>query len=140
MVKMYGRLFSSNFDYLTEVFSIIMGFCEPSNPLRIWERTKNLKIADFRKRNAGVVLNDGLAADYVWNEILNWFTEISPTLSLKSLNLPRPAKSCYHIETDGQEHRVDTKNIVSIGFNTKKFNKYQKELFNTIVGEILPVG
>ena len=40
-------VFSSNFDRLTELFSIIMAFCEPSNPLRIWERTKNLMITIF---------------------------------------------------------------------------------------------
>ena len=32
---------------------------------------------------------------------------------------------------------MDTKNIDSIAMNTKKFNKGQKEVFNTIVGEIL---
>ena len=108
--------FSSNFNHWTEAFSIIMDFCEPSNALRIWGITKNLIIADFWKRNAGVLLNEGLVADYVLSEI---------------------AERCYHIEMDDQEHPVDTENVDSIALNTKKFNKDQEEVFNTIAGEIL---
>ena len=33
---------------------------------------------------------------------------------------------------------MDTKNVDSIALNTRKFKKDQKEVFNTIVREILP--
>ena len=136
-VRCMEDAFSSHFDRITDIFSIIMAFFEPSNPLRIWERTKNLIIPDFRKRNAGLVVNDGLVADYVLNQIQNLLIEVSPALSLKSLNLPTPAERSYHIEADVQEQPLDRKNIVSIALNSEKFNKDQEEVLNTIVGEIL---
>ena len=76
-----------------------------------------------------MVLNDGLAGDYVLNEIQNSLTQINPTLILKSLNLPRTAEHCYQIEVDDRETLVGTKNVDSIALNTEKFN--------TIVGDIL---
>ena len=103
-----------------------------------FRKNKNLIMADFRKRHSGVFLNDGLAADYVLNDIQNFLTEVSSTLCLKSLNLPRRAERCYHIETDDQEHPADMKNIDSTALNTNKFNKDQNVVFNTIVVEILP--
>ena len=80
--------FSSNFDRPTELFSIIMAFCEPSNPLRILERNKELLISDCRQRHLGTVLDDELANDYVLTEIQDSLTEISSTLTMESLNLP----------------------------------------------------
>ena len=67
--------FSSNLDCLRELFSIIMAFCEPSNPLRIWERIKELIISHFRRAHLGTVLDDELANHCV-------LTEISPSLNL----------------------------------------------------------
>ena len=61
--------FSSDFDRLTEVFPIIMAFCEPASPRRIWERTKHFIIADFRRRRPGAFPNDARAEEYVLSEI-----------------------------------------------------------------------
>ena len=83
--------FSSNFDPLTELFSTIVAFCESSNLLQIWERTKELMISDFRGRHLGKVLDDERANDYVLTEIQDSLTEISPSLTLESLNLPVPS-------------------------------------------------
>ena len=80
--------FVSNFDRLKELFSIIMAFCEPSNPLRIRGRTKELMISDLRRRHIGTVLDDELANYYVLTEIQDSLPEITPSLTLKSLNLP----------------------------------------------------
>ena len=90
--------FSSNFDRLTELFSRIMDLCESSNPLRVWERAENLMITDFRRRHARMVLNNGISKDFVLNEIQNSLAEISPALSLKSLNLSILSECSYHIE------------------------------------------
>ena len=84
-----------------------------------------------------MVLNDGLPEDYVLNEIQNSLTEISPSLTLKSLNLPRPAERSYLIQPDDPKPPVVPHNIESIVSNTMKFNKDQRKVFNTIAGEIL---
>ena len=130
--------FSSNFDHLTEVFTIIMAFCEPANPLRIWEKTKHQMIADFRRRHIGEYLTDELAEAYVLNEIQNSLREISPSLSFKSLNLPVPPEHSYHIDTESTEPVPTTENIESVMSSTKNFNNEQRRVFNTIIGEILP--
>ena len=86
---------------------------------------KNLMITDFRTRHTGIVLSDGLSEDNVLNEIQNSLTEISPFLSLKSLNLLRPAERSYLIQPDDPELSVVPHNIESIVLNTMKFNKDQ---------------
>ena len=90
VVKMYAGRFLLKFRSLNGAFLIIVAFCDPSNPLRIWERTKNLMIPDFRRRHTGMVLNEGLSEDNVLNEIQSSLTDLNPSLSLKSLNPPRP--------------------------------------------------
>ena len=114
VVKMYAGRFLFKFRSLNGAVFIIMAFCEPSNPLRIWERTKNLMIQDFRRRHTGMVLNDGLSEDNVLNEIQNSLTEINPSLSWKSLNPPRPPERSYLIQPDDPEPPVILRNIESI--------------------------
>ena len=71
--------FLSNFDPLTEVFAVILAFCEPSNPFRIWNESKEKVLADFPIRNTKSFGNgndfqgDSVAESYVLNEIQNSF-------------------------------------------------------------------
>ena len=94
---------SSNFDRLTELFSIIMACREPSNPLRIWEKTKELIISDFRRRHLVTVLNDELANDYVFAEIQDSLTEITPSLTFESLNVPEPSVFVRHDQLENAQ-------------------------------------
>ncbi len=123
--------FTFDFDRLTEVFSIIMGFCERSNHLRIWEGTKDMMITDFRRRHPVVFLYDELAQDYVLNEILNSLTEISPALTLESLKLPTLPERSYEVLTDDATKGTNSQTIESISTNTKTSTK-TKRLYSTL--------
>ena len=130
--------FSSNFDRLTEVFSIIMVFLRMSNPLRIRARTKNLMMADFRRRHREAVLNEEFPKNYALNEIQNPLTEISPALTLESLNLLKPPERSYHAHIEDTDRVVSTQSLESMELNTKKLNEGQENVLNTMVDEILP--
>ena len=129
---------SSNFDRLTEMLSIIMAFCETSNSLRIWERAKELMISDFRRRHLGKVLDDELANDYVLTEIQDSLTDISPSLTLQSLNLPVPSIFVRHDQLENAQTAKNIQVIERIVSNTKLLNNKPKYVFSIIVGEILP--
>ena len=129
---------SSNFDRLTEMLSIIMAFCETSNSLRIWERAKELMISDFRRRHLGKVLDDELANDYVLTEIQDSLTDISPSLTLQSLNLPLPSIFVRHDKLQNAQTAKNIQVIERIVSNTKLLNNEPKYVFRIIVGEILP--
>ncbi len=95
-------------------------------------------ITDFRRRYSGADLNDELTKDYLLTEIQNSLSEISPALSLESLNLPKPPERSYHIQVENTNPVGNTQKIESIEVNTTKFNKGQNNVFNTILGAILP--
>ena len=93
-LKCMKNAFFSDFDRLTEVFSIIMAFCEPASPRRIWERSKHFVITDFRRRHPGAFPSDNVVDEYVLNEIQTSLSEISPALAPEPFNLPRaPVRS-----------------------------------------------
>ena len=87
--------FSSNFDALTEVFSVILAFCEPANPHNIWKETKTKLLADSRRRNATLCHevpdfgNDEFAEVHLLNEIQMYLHQISPFLDLETVGLPK---------------------------------------------------
>ena len=130
--------FSSNFDRLRELFSIIMAFCEPSNPLQIWQRTKELMMPDFRRRHLGTVLDDELANDYILTEIQDLLTQISPSLTLESINLPVPSVFVRHDQLENTQTAKNIQVIERIVSNAKLLNNEQKKVFNIILGETLP--
>ncbi len=88
MDTMHIRLFSSNFDPLTEVFAVILAFCEPSYPLGIWNETKEKFSTYYRIRNMNAFLetealrDDVFAENCVLNEIHDSLREINSNLDL----------------------------------------------------------
>ena len=138
MVKMHERCLRFQVRSLYESFSIIMAFREPSNPLRIWEGTKRLMISGFRRRHLGMVLDDELANDYVLTEIQDSLTEISPSLTFESPNLSVPSDFVRHGQLENTLTAKTIQVIELIVSNTKLLNNEQKNVFNIIMGEILP--
>ena len=56
---------------------MILAFCEPSNPFRIWNESMEKFLPDFRRRNMSSLANgndlqsDSVAETYALNEIQN---------------------------------------------------------------------
>ena len=66
-------------------------------------------------------------------------TEISPSLTSESLNLPVPSVYVRHDHLENTQTAKNRQVIEMIVSNTKLFNSEQKNVFNIILGEILPV-
>ena len=119
-------------------FSIIMAFCEPASPRRIWERIKHFIITDFRRRHPGAFQNDNFVEEYVLNEIRTSLYKISPVLTLEPFNIPRAPVRSYDMPFQHSAPLSNADDIKSIISCTEKFRKEQRNVFNTILGEILP--
>lgn len=95
-------------------------------------------LRNFLRRHSGAVINEEISKDYFLNEIQNPQTEVSPELTLESLNLSKLQERPYHIQMDDTVPVVNTQRHECIELNTKNFNEEQKNILITIVGEILP--
>ena len=140
-----NNAFSSNFDALTEIFSVISAFCEAANPNNIWKETRTKLLTDFRRRNVSLCHEirdfeiDRFAEVHVLNEIQMSLYEISPFLDLETVGLPKlppdfssiAERTCAEVEKPNAEENVKSA--------TESFNKDHVLAFNIIVGEILPV-
>ena len=73
-----------NFDSSTDVFAIMIAFCETANPVRIRKEAKDPTGMDFRPRNAGMVFEDDRIKNYVLTEIRSSLAGISPGLTRNS--------------------------------------------------------
>ncbi len=64
--------FASEFVPLSQVFATIMAYCEPSDPLSLWDEHKSLFMSDIRLRQRGratVLRNEDNALSYVLLEV-----------------------------------------------------------------------
>ena len=60
---MHLRVFFFKFDPLTEIFAVILAFCEPLNPLRTWKEAKETFLTDYRRRNVNAFLENEALRD-----------------------------------------------------------------------------
>ena len=74
-----------------------MAFSESESPQRIWERTEDFMVVDFRRKNPGTFPKDHRADESVLKVIQNLFSEISSALTLESSNFPRTPVRSYDI-------------------------------------------
>ncbi len=51
--KVLRESFAFEFGPLSQVFAIILAYCEPSDPLSFWDEQKSLHVCDIRLRHKG---------------------------------------------------------------------------------------
>ena len=85
---------------------MILAFCEPSDPLRICNESKEKLLIDFRRRNTSSFGNgndfqsDSVAESYVPNEIQSSLREMTGNMDLKQLGLPRIPSDFSYVAFD----------------------------------------
>ncbi len=74
------------------MFSTILAYCEPSDPLSLWDEHKSLFVSDIRLRHRGratVLLNEDTALSYVLLEVQEPL-KMMGNFSLETFQLPTP--------------------------------------------------
>ena len=67
-IRCISDFFPSNFASLKDEFAVIFAFCKPSNPLRIWNETREKCLTDFRRRNVNSFLETEALRDDAFSE------------------------------------------------------------------------
>ena len=100
---------------------VILAFCEPSNPFRIWNESKEKFFSDFRRRNSRSLINgndlqsDSVAETYVLNEIQNLLREMTSNLDLKQLSLLKvPSYFAFVAFDENLKHKTTINGRASI--------------------------
>ena len=131
------RMLSLEISIHWQSFSYNNTFSEPASPRQIWERTKNLKIANFRSRRPRAFPNDNrcLGIRLQWDT--NFMVRSKPWIDSRILEYSESSCSITWNPWTVFSVFSNTDYIESI-VNSTKFNKEQQTVFNTILGEILP--
>ena len=136
--------FSSNFDPLTEVFAVILAFCEPSNPLRIWNEAKENCLTDYRRRNVNAFLetealkDDLFAENCVLNGIHDSLSEIKSNLGLEKVGLPKISIDISTIDFNEPMDTAKNTQYEDLNSITETFYKGQSYVVNCIMSKVLP--
>ena len=137
--------FATSFEPLTAVFSTILAFCEPSNPLRLWNDNVQKFLFDIRKRYAGIseaytiLSDDHRAVEYAMREVHAFLLEVNPRFSVSDFGLPEPQSELPdlpELDTCQKKTEEDLRKVVES--SVACFNDEQSKDFNIIVNEILP--
>ncbi len=131
--------FASEFVPLSHVFATILAYCEPSDPLSLWNEHKSIFVSDIRLRHRGritVLQDEETALSYVLLEVQeslmgNFTLEIFQLPSLKE-DVPALLDEEGEQETDSERLRraVDEAALSS--------NAGQRAVFDAVVGCVLP--
>ena len=123
---------------------MILAFCEPSNPFRTWNESKEKFFADFHRRNTRSLDNgndsqsDSVAKTYFINEIQNSLREMTGNVDLEQLGFSKLPSNFSFVVFDESFEPKEHDEWWSLDSNMKKFNEDQVHVFNSILNEILP--
>ncbi len=113
MEKSTEESFASEFVPLSQVFATILAYCEPSDPLSLWDEQKSLFVSDIRLRNrrrATVLRNEDIALSYVLLEGQESL-ELMGNFSLETFQLSTPQDDLPALLVEGEAPELDTKRL-----------------------------
>ena len=137
--------FESTFEPLTTLFATTIAFCEPSNPIGLWEKNLTNILIDIRRRyistpeNVKYLEADDEAQEYAMEEVQSVLEAIDERLSVEDFGLKRPQGNKPLLPQTNENHQKlvqKTQNEIEIAI--KNLDDGQKAVFNSIFGEILP--
>ncbi len=105
--------FASEFVPLSHVFATILAYCEPSDPLSLWDEHKSLFVSDIRLRHRGratVLWNEDTALSYVLLEVQESL-KLMGNFSLESFQLPTPQDDLPALIVEGEAPELDTERL-----------------------------
>ncbi len=105
--------FASEFVTLSHVFATILAYCEPSDPLSVWDEHKSLFVSDIRLRHRGrdtVLRNDDTALSYVLLEVQESL-KLMGNFTLETFQLPTPQEDRPALILEGEVPELDTERL-----------------------------
>ena len=132
---------TSQFVPLSHVFATILAFCEPSDPLHLWNEHKSMFIQDIRQRHRGlqtVLRDDEVALSYVLLEVQESLKEMG-NLNMETYQLPIPPDSLPALlEPPEAAEEEEDRLRESVTSSVAQFNAGQRAVFDAVVGAVLP--
>ena len=139
--KALRQSFASHFVPLSHVFATILAYCDPSDPLRLWNEHKSLFISDIRLRHRGLntsLRSDETALAYVLLEVQESLKEMG-NFCLATYQLPSPTEDLPALLEPQEPQEVDENRLQeAVSRSVSLFNSGQRAVFDAVVGVVLP--
>ncbi len=134
--------FASEFVPLSQVFATILAYCEPSDPLSLWDEHKCLFVSDIRLGHRGratVLRNEDTALSYVLLEVQESL-KLMGNFTLETFQLPTSQDDLPVLIVEGEVPELDTERLRrAVDEAIPKLSADQRAVFDAVLGCILPV-
>ena len=138
--KALDDAFRSLFVPLSHVFATILKYCSPSDPVGLWEQHKTIFIQDIRHRHRRRDVHGALDSDE--NALSHVLLEIQTALGRRKLSdygLPSPPDDLEPLPVHAPAAAQDPAQVqAQVVADISKFNQGQREVFNKVVGAVMP--
>ncbi len=135
------ELFASEFVPFPHVFATILAYCEPSDPLSLWNEHKGLFVSDVRLRHRGratVLQDEETALSYLLLEVQESL-QLMSNFGLETLQLSSPQEDLPALMSQTEEQEsVPERWRRAVEEAVPSLNADQRDAFDAVVGCVLP--